>query len=52
MSKFTLLDLEEIIARRAGESPKISYTANLTQSGINKAAEKRENLGPDCTEIV
>ncbi len=49
MSKFTLNDLEKIIARRASESADVSYTAKLSQKGIKKAAEK---LGEEAVETI
>ena len=49
MAKFSLADLEKIIANRATDDPEHSYTARLSQKGINKAAEK---LGEEAIETI
>jgi len=49
MTEFSLNDLEQIIARRAGESADVSYTAKLSQKGIKKASEK---LGEEAVETI
>lgn len=49
MANFSLTELEDIIAARAGEAAEVSYTASLMQQGINKAAEK---LGEEAIETV
>ncbi len=46
---FNLSDLEKIIAQRANDDPEVSYTAKLSQKGINKAAEK---LGEESIETI
>lgn len=49
MAAFTLQDLAEIIASRAGESADKSYTRKLIDAGVEKCAKK---LGEEATEIV
>jgi phosphoribosyl-ATP pyrophosphohydrolase len=49
MTKFTLEDLEKIVASRALESASISYTRKLLDAGIEKCAKK---LGEEATETV
>ena len=49
MSNFTLKDLEQIIATRAGSGESDSWTAKLVGMGIEKAAEK---LGEEAVETV
>lgn len=49
MTKFTLEDLEKIVASRASESAEKSYTRKLLDAGIEKSAKK---LGEEATETV
>lgn len=49
MAGFTLEDLAEIVASRAGESADKSYTRKLLDAGIEKSAKK---LGEEATEAV
>lgn len=49
MARFTLEDLEKIIASRASESASVSYTRKLLDAGIEKCAKK---LGEEATETV
>ena len=49
MTKFTLQDLEKIVASRASESASISYTRKLLDAGIEKCVKK---LGEEATETV
>ncbi|MEM7300051.1 MAG: phosphoribosyl-ATP diphosphatase [Pseudomonadota bacterium] len=49
MTTFTLADLEAIITKRAGDDPKVSYTASLIAKGRNKVAEK---MGEEAIETV
>lgn len=49
MSRFTLEDLEAIIAKRAAASPDVSYTAKLLAEGPLKAAKK---LGEEGVEAA
>jgi phosphoribosyl-ATP pyrophosphohydrolase len=49
MTKFTLEDLEKIVASRAQESAEKSYTRKLLDGGIEKSAKK---LGEEATETV
>jgi phosphoribosyl-ATP pyrophosphohydrolase len=49
MTKFTLEDLEKIVASRALESADKSYTRKLLDGGIEKSAKK---LGEEATETV
>ena len=49
MSTFTLEDLQAIIAARAGDDPKDSYTAALLAEGTEKCAKK---LGEETIETV
>ncbi|MFC0220780.1 phosphoribosyl-ATP diphosphatase [Pseudochelatococcus lubricantis] len=46
---FSLSDLEAIIARRAKESPDVSYTAKLVAAGVGRSAKK---LGEEAVEAV
>lgn len=48
-AKFSLLDLEKIIAERASASPNESWTAKLVSSGIERASKK---LGEEAIETV
>ncbi len=49
MNKFTLFDLETLIAERAQHGDDSSWTARLMGMGIEKAAEK---LGEEAVETV
>ena len=49
MTRFTLTDLEAIIAERAKAAPGESYTALLASKGVPKAAQK---LGEEAVETV
>lgn len=49
MSRFSLSDLDKIIAERALASESASYTASLMKKGVNKCAEK---LGEEATEAI
>ena len=49
MTKFSLLDLETIIAARAVSNDSASWTAKLIGMGIEKSAEK---LGEEAIETV
>lgn len=49
MNKFTLDDLEAIVATRAAASPDVSYTAKLLLDGPMKAAKK---LGEEAVEAA
>ncbi len=49
MSKFTLADLEAIVASRAQADPSQSWTAKLVAGGQDKAAKK---LGEEAIEAV
>lgn len=68
MDKFTLDDLEGIVATRAAASPEVSYTAKLLADGPMKAAKKlgeegveaalaavagdRENLTAEAADVI
>jgi phosphoribosyl-ATP pyrophosphohydrolase len=47
--KFTLLDLEALIADRANADPALSYTAKLKAGGMPRATKK---LGEEAIEAV
>lgn len=47
--RFTLEDLEAIVARRGAESPDVSYTARLLVGGVSRPAKK---LGEEAVEAV
>ena len=49
MTRFTLNDLEAIVARRATADPADSWTARLIAAGPGKAAQK---LGEEAIETV
>ncbi|OCW57317.1 phosphoribosyl-ATP diphosphatase [Hoeflea olei] len=49
MTRFTLADLERIVASRASADPQGSWTAKLVQAGMPKAAKK---LGEEAVETV
>ena len=49
MSRFSLADLEAIVAERAKASPEESWTAKLVAAGQQKAAKK---LGEEAVETV
>ena len=49
MTEFSLIDLSEIIDKRAQESVEISYTARLLSKGTHKCAEK---LGEEAVETI
>lgn len=49
MKKFTLSDLESLLAERANASADESYTASLLAAGMPKAARK---LGEEAVESV
>ena len=49
MTKFTLHDLEAIVAARASSDGEASYTRSIMDKGIGKAAEK---LGEEAVEAV
>ena len=49
MTRFTLTDLETIVARRAEADPGESWTAKLVAGGQDKAAKK---LGEEAIEAV
>lgn len=49
MTTFTLETLAAIVAERATQSPDVSYTARLLQSGPERAAKK---LGEEAVEAV
>ena len=49
MTKFSLSDLEKIVAERASASSAESYTAKLKEKGIAHVAKK---LGEEATETV
>lgn len=44
----TLQQLTSIIAKRAGESPKTSYTAKLLKKGVPHIAKKLGEEGVEC----
>ena len=46
---FTLADLDQRLAARAGASPDESYTAKLLAAGVQRVARK---LGEEATEAV
>jgi phosphoribosyl-ATP pyrophosphohydrolase len=48
-AKFTLLDLESIVADRANADPAQSYTARLKAGGMPRATKK---LGEEAVEAV
>ena len=48
-AKFTLLDLESIVADRANADPALSYTAKLKAGGMPRATKK---LGEEAVEAV
>lgn len=48
-AKFTLLDLEAIVATRANADPAQSYTARLKAGGMPRATKK---LGEEAVEAV
>lgn len=48
-NSFSLYDLEAIVARRAQESPDVSYTAKLIAAGVARSAKK---LGEEAVETV
>ena len=49
MTDFSLSDLERIVASRAGEDVKASYTASLLAKGTEKCAKK---FGEEAVEAV
>ncbi len=49
MSKFSLKDLEAIIAAKAADDPQTSWTAKLIAGGPEKIAKK---LGEEATETI
>lgn len=49
MAKFTLSDLEAIVAKRAVSSDSNSYTRKLVGKGVGKCAQK---LGEEAVESV
>ncbi|MFB2553017.1 phosphoribosyl-ATP diphosphatase [Ensifer soli] len=49
MTRFTLADLEAIVAERATASPETSWTAKLVSKGQPRAAKK---LGEEAVETV
>lgn len=49
MARFTLSELERLVALRAAASPDESYTAKLIQRGMAVAAKK---LGEEAVETV
>lgn len=49
MSKFSLADLETIVAERSAASAGSSYTAQLLEKGALKCAEK---FGEEAVELV
>ena len=49
MTRFTLADLERIVAERAAVSPDLSYTAKLLAKGPAQAAKK---LGEEAVEAA
>lgn len=49
MTRFTLADLEKIVAARASSTDTKSYTASLYAKGIGKASQK---LGEEAVETV
>ena len=49
MTAFSLLDLEAVVAARAGADPAASYTAGLLAGGVERAAKK---LGEEAVEAV
>ncbi len=49
MSRFSLTDLEAIVAERAGADPSLSWTARLVAGGMGKASKK---LGEEAVETV
>lgn len=49
MTKFTLADLDQIIADRTSSDAAISYTKSLIDAGVGKAAKK---FGEEAVEAV
>lgn len=49
MTRFSLLDLEKIVADRASADPAQSYTAKLKAGGMPRATKK---LGEEAVEAV
>lgn len=49
MTRFSLLDLEKIVADRASADPTQSYTAKLKAGGMPRATKK---LGEEAVEAV
>ena len=49
MSKFTIEDLDQIIAARASASAEKSYTKSLLDAGMSRAAKK---FGEEAVEAV
>lgn len=49
MTRFSLIDLEQIVAARAAASPDESWTAKLVAAGQKKAAKK---MGEEAIEAV
>jgi len=49
VSRFTLADLERIVAERAAAPPDASYTAKLLAAGPSRAAKK---LGEEAVEAA
>ena len=49
MTRFSLLDLEKIVADRANADPAQSYTAKLKAGGMPRATKK---LGEEAVEAV
>lgn len=49
MTRFSLSDLEAIVAERAKASPDTSWTAKLVEKGQSRAAKK---LGEEAVEAV
>ena len=49
MTAFSLINLEEIVRKRAAVAPDESYTAKLLQDGVTRAAKK---FGEEAVELV
>jgi phosphoribosyl-ATP pyrophosphohydrolase len=49
MSQFTIEDLAQIVAQRAGSADPASYTAKLARDGIQRCAKK---LGEEAVEAA
>lgn len=49
MTGFTLHDLEQRVAERAGAGPELSYTSKLLNRGVAHCAKK---LGEEATETI